>query len=207
MESLFNNAAGLLGHFGEHLWTASVAKTINSQNFIIICLKELKMLLFPESLLQMNKWIETDPDLLTATSFGNKDGTASGLSICFKLPSRECRFSSWLSSNESLVKWSEHTSATLGKTDLVIALILTSLIRALARKEKNSAFSVNWKLKCNWGSGGHCEPLSSFSEGRAGKTFGKFRIFSLKLVWYSLLEIIKLKLYLKYAVMFVVVSS
>ena len=30
-------------HFEEHLWTnASVANTINSQNFIITCLKELK---------------------------------------------------------------------------------------------------------------------------------------------------------------------
>ena len=52
------------------------------------------MFLFPESLLQISKWIELDPDLLMAFSFGNKDGTASGLSVYFKLPSRERRFSS-----------------------------------------------------------------------------------------------------------------
>ena len=29
---------------------------------------------------------------------------------------------------------------------------------------------------------GYCEPLSGFSEGPGGKTFGKFTIFSLNLV-------------------------
>ena len=43
VESLCNKVTGFSGHFEEHLWTtASVANTINSQNFIIICLKELK---------------------------------------------------------------------------------------------------------------------------------------------------------------------
>ena len=42
LESLFIKAACLLGHFGELLWTASVPNTVNSQNFIIICMKELK---------------------------------------------------------------------------------------------------------------------------------------------------------------------
>ena len=63
------------------------------------------MFLFTESLLQMNKWTEPDPDLLTAFPFGNKDETASGLSMYFKLPQRRHRFSSWLSSNESFIKW------------------------------------------------------------------------------------------------------
>ena len=42
-------------------------------------------------------------DLLTAFPFGNKDETASGLRIYCKLPTRRRRFSSWLSSTESLV--------------------------------------------------------------------------------------------------------
>ena len=43
VESLCNKVTGFSGHFEEHLWTtASVANTVNSQNFIIICLKELK---------------------------------------------------------------------------------------------------------------------------------------------------------------------
>ena len=42
LEFLFYKVAGLLHHFEEHLWTASVANTISSQNFIIIRLKELK---------------------------------------------------------------------------------------------------------------------------------------------------------------------
>ena len=43
LESVFNKVAGLFGYFEEHLWpTASVVNTINTQNFIIIWLKELK---------------------------------------------------------------------------------------------------------------------------------------------------------------------
>ena len=64
-----------------------------------------------------------DTNLLPAFPFGNKDGTASGLSIYCKLPPRRHRFSSWLSSNESLVKWSEDPRIALGKTGLAIALI------------------------------------------------------------------------------------
>ena len=45
-----------------------------------------------------------DTDFLTAFPLGNKDRTASGLSIYFKLPPRRCRFSSWLLSNETSVK-------------------------------------------------------------------------------------------------------
>ena len=70
-------------------------------------------------------------DLLTAFPFGNKDGTASGLSIYCKLPQRRHCFSSWLSSNESLVKWSEDPWIALGKTGLLIALIQASLISFL----------------------------------------------------------------------------
>ena len=47
-----------------------------------------------------------------------KNGTAPVLSIYFKLLLRRCRFSSWLSSDESSVKWSEHTWAALGRTGL-----------------------------------------------------------------------------------------
>ena len=89
------------------------------------------MFLFPDSLLQMNKWTEPHADLLMACPFGNKDGTASGLSIYFELPSRRCCFSSWLSSHASLVKWAEHTWTALGKTGLVIAFIQASLIVSL----------------------------------------------------------------------------
>ena len=71
-------------------------------------------------------------DLLTAFPFGNKDGTASGLSIYCKLPQRRRCFSSWLSSNESLVKWSEDPWIALGKTGLLIALIQASLISFLS---------------------------------------------------------------------------
>ena len=72
--------------------------------------------------------IVDDTDLLTVFPFGNKDGTASGLSIYCKLPARRRRFSSWLSSNESSVKWSEDTWIALGKTGLTIALTQATLI-------------------------------------------------------------------------------
>ena len=48
-------------------------------------------------------------------------------------------------------------------------------------KQKNYVFCMNWEIKCNLGSGGHCEPLSGVSEGPGGKALGKFTIFSLKL--------------------------
>ena len=90
------------------------------------------MFLFPENLLQMNKWIKPDPDLLTVIPFKNKDRTASGLSIYFKLSPRRCYFSSWFLSNQSLVNWSAQTSTAVGKTGLVIALKQVSLISLLA---------------------------------------------------------------------------
>ena len=65
---------------------------------------------------------------LYGPAFGNKDGTTSGLIIHFKLPPRTRRFSSWLSSNESSVKWSEHTWTALDKTGLAIAFIQASSI-------------------------------------------------------------------------------
>ena len=70
--------------------------------------------------------ISNDTNLLTTFPFENNDGTASGLSIYFKLPPRRRRFSSWISSNESSVKWSEHTWAALNKTGLTIAVIQAS---------------------------------------------------------------------------------
>ena len=66
-----------------------------------------------------------DTDLLTAFPFGNKDGTTAGLSIYCKLPPRKRCFSSWLSSNESLVNMIRRPmdrSHALGKTGLAIAL-------------------------------------------------------------------------------------
>ena len=65
---------------------------------------------------------------INGLSIGNKDGAASDLSVYFKFPPRRHCFSSWISLNESLVKWSEHTWTTLGKTGLSIALIQASLI-------------------------------------------------------------------------------
>ena len=68
----------------------------------------------------------------------------------------------------------------------------------LAKTEKNSAFSLNCEVKCNCGSGGQCESLSGFIGGPRGKAFGKFTTFNLKLVWYSISEIIKLKFSVSY---------
>ena len=73
-----------------------------------------------------------DPDLLTAFPLGKKDGTASDLSIYFKLPPRRHHLSSWLSSNEYSVKWSEHTCTDLGKTILAIGFIEASCISFLS---------------------------------------------------------------------------
>ena len=66
-----------------------------------------------------------DTDLLTAIPSGNKDGTL--------LPLGRCHFSSWLSSNETLVKYSEHIWIALEKTGLAIAFIQASLISFLSR--------------------------------------------------------------------------
>ena len=59
--------------------------------------------------------------------------------------------------------------------------------RTLARKKKK-VFYMNWA----------CEPLGGFSRGVRGDVLGKYAIFSLQLVQYSLLEIIKLIIYLLY---------
>ena len=72
---------------------------------------------------------------------------------------------------------------------------LAVVSRALARKEKQSEFCINWGEKCNWG---HCELLSKLSCWSGDKTLRKFTIFSLKLIWYSHSEIIKLKLSICY---------
>ena len=46
------------------------------------------------------------------------------------------------------------------------------------------------------GSKGHCEHVGGLIGGTGGKALGKSTILSLKLQWYSPLEIIKLKLYI-----------
>ena len=32
---------------------------------------------------------------------------------------------------------------------------------------------MNWKIKCNWGSWRHCEPLTGFTGGPGGKALAK----------------------------------
>ena len=80
---------------------------------------------------------------------------------------------------------------TFGKSVTVFStnVNLLYLLRALARKEKNYVFCMNQEIKCNWGSEEHCEP-SVISLGDQGSNL--LQIFSLKIVWYSLSEIIKL---------------
>ena len=80
---------------------------------------------------------------------------------------------------------------------LQILIIHACYGRALASNEKNSAFCMNWEIKRNWESGRYCEPLTGFTGGPGDRTLGMFTIFSLKLVWYSLLETKKLKLFNK----------
>ena len=69
--------------------------------------------------------------------------------------------------------------------------------RTLARKKKKS---VLYELgnEVQLGVYGACEPLSGFSRGVRGDVLGKSAIFILQLVQYSLLEIIKLIIYLLY---------
>ena len=57
-----------------------------------------------------------------------------------------------------------------------------NLIRTLARKENNSAFCMNWEIKCSWGVWAKCEPLSGFSGELWVKAVVKFTKFNLKLV-------------------------
>ena len=60
-------------------------------------------------------------------------------------------------------------------------------------KEKNSAFCMDLEIRHSWRSG--CTVgLSVGSGGPGGKALEKFMIFSLSLSWYSLSEILKLKL-------------
>ena len=40
---------------------------------------------------------------------------------------------------------------------------------------------MNWEIKRNWWSGGHCEPHRWFNGEPVGKALGKFTIFSLKI--------------------------
>ena len=75
---------------------------------------------------------------------------------------------------------------------------------------------MNWEIKRSWGSGHTVSPSIGLG-GPGGKAIEKFTIFSLELVWYSLLKIIKLKLSvsnnkncyynIKYPVMFAFGSS
>ena len=53
---------------------------------------------------------------------------------------------------------------------------------------------MNWEIKCSWGSGCIVSPLNGSVKDHGGKAPEKIKIFSLKLVLYSLLKIIKLKL-------------
>ena len=59
--------------------------------------------------------------------------------------------------------------------------------RALARKEKNSAFCMNWGIKCCWRSGRTVSPSMSLG-GPRSQALEKVTIFNLRLVWYSLLK-------------------
>ena len=53
---------------------------------------------------------------------------------------------------------------------------------ALARKEKNSAFCINWEIKHSWRVWGQCGPLNGFSGEIWDKTIVTFTILNLKLV-------------------------
>ena len=66
-------------------------------------------------------------------------------------------------------------------------------IRVHTQEGKNSVCGINWEIKCSWRSES-CELLSGIIGGPTGKALEKFAIFSLKLVLYTLLKIIKLKL-------------
>ena len=50
-----------------------------------------------------------------------------------------------------------------------------------------------WEIKCNWGSGGHCEPFVGFIGGPGGKALGKFTIFCAMIVTDKLRKIQKMK--------------
>ena len=54
--------------------------------------------------------------------------------------------------------------------------------RALARKDKKFAFSMNWEIRCSWGFEGHFVLLTGFGGEPGGKALEKGTTFSLKLV-------------------------
>ena len=83
----------------------------------------------------------------------------------------------------ALVKYNEKNKEHLVKYNHKRSLLNTTCSsRALARKERNSAFCMIWEIKLNLGSQGHCEPLSGFSGRSGGKALGKFTICRWKLV-------------------------
>ena len=62
-----------------------------------------------------------------------------------------------------------------------------------AEEGKSSALCLNCGVKYSWGS--ECTMSPSMGSGEPeGKALAKCTIFTLKLIWYSLLKIIKLKL-------------
>ena len=68
------------------------------------------------------------------------------------------------------------------------------ITQGISQEGKNLCVLHELGNKMQLGVWGHCEPLNGFRDGPRGKAFGKCTIFSFKLVWYSLLEIVKLKL-------------
>ena len=83
----------------------------------------------------------------------------------------------------AFIKYNEINKEHLVKYNHKRSLLNTTCSsRALARKESNSSFCMNWEIKLNLGSQGHCEPLSGFSGRSGGKALAKFTIFSWKLV-------------------------
>ena len=73
--------------------------------------------------------------------------------------------------------------------------------RALARKEKNSAFWMNWEIKRSWGSGYTVSP--TMGSGKVvGKALEESTIFGVKVVWsnkFILLVVQMIWFYLEYA--------
>ena len=65
------------------------------------------------------------------------------------------------------------------KTVLKKFEVIWPVYEASGRRDKNSAFSMNWEIKYSWGFQGHCEPLRG---GPGGKALRAFTLFSLKLV-------------------------
>ena len=93
------------------------------------------------------------------------------------------------------IQWRQDLSKTKGGW-YISTLENCDICRFQGVSQERKKFSVlhEFGIKTQLGVWGHCESLSGFSGEPGGKTLGKFTIFSLKLVWYSLLEIIKLQL-------------